>query len=80
MYVSPTVFSRDDALKNHVEDCIQINGKQAIKMPSKENNVSKFNNFHKQLPIPFVIYADLSHNRKILGCGKNKNYTQIKSM
>ena len=35
-----------------------FNGKQAIKMPNKDNNKLEFNNFHKQLPMPFVIYAD----------------------
>ena len=35
-----------------------INEKQAIKMPEKGNNTLKFNNFHKQLPVPFVIYVD----------------------
>ena len=27
-------------------------------MPKKGENTLKFNNFHKQLPVPFVIYAD----------------------
>ena len=35
-----------------------FNGKQAIEMPNKDNNKLEFNNFHKQLPMPFVIYAD----------------------
>ena len=35
-----------------------INEKQAIKMPEKGNNILKFNNFHKQLPVPFIIFAD----------------------
>ena len=35
-----------------------MNGEQAIKMPDKNNNILKFNNFHKQQPVPFVIYAD----------------------
>ena len=34
-----------------------VNGKQAIKMPNKVENV-QFNNYHKQLKVPFVIYAD----------------------
>ena len=35
-----------------------INGGQAIRMPQKENNALKFQNFHKQMPLPFVIDAD----------------------
>ena len=27
-------------------------------MPKQGENILKFNNFHKQLPVPFVIYAD----------------------
>ena len=51
-------FSSERVLNNHKENCIIINGKQAINMPKKGENVQKFNNFHKQLPVPFVIYAD----------------------
>ena len=50
-------FSLEDIFIRHKENCIIINGKQAIKMPEK-GSILKFNNFHKQLPIPFVIYAD----------------------
>ena len=51
-------FSSEKVLTNHKENCIQVNGTQAIKMPSKNDNILKFNNFHKQLQVPFVIYAD----------------------
>ena len=51
-------FSSERVLTDHKENCIQVNGTQAIKMPDKNNNILKFNNFHKQLPVPFVIYAD----------------------
>ena len=27
-------------------------------MPKRGENILKFNNFHKQLSVPFVIYAD----------------------
>ena len=37
-------------------------------MPSKDSKV-KFTNFHKQLPIPFVIYADFEAiTENIHGC------------
>ena len=45
-------------LVKHVKNCLTINGKQAIQMPEKGNNVLQFNNYHKQQPVPFVIYAN----------------------
>ena len=51
-------FSSEIVLSNHIKNCLTINGKQAINMPKKGENTLKFNNFHKQLPVPFVIYAD----------------------
>ena len=51
-----------------------MNGEQAIKMPDKNNNTLKFNNFHKQQPVPFVIYADFEAiTEKISGCQPNNN-------
>ena len=33
------------------------------------NNILKFNNFHKQLPVPFVIYADFEAiTKKVQSC------------
>ena len=51
-------FSSERVLTTHNDNCIQVNGTQAINMPTKDNNILKFNNFHKQQPVPFVIYAD----------------------
>ena len=31
-------------------------------MPKKGENTLKFDNFQKQLPVPFVIYADFEKN------------------
>lgn len=39
-------------------NCIIINSQQAIKLPDKDNNILKLQNFHKQMPVPLVIYAD----------------------
>ena len=72
-------FSSERVLSNHKENCIQVNGKQAVKMPDKDNNILKFNNFHKQQPVPFVIYADFEAiTEKIHGCQQdgNKSYTE----
>ena len=51
-------FSSERILANHANNCLTINGAQAINMPKQGENILKFNNFHKQLPVPFVIYAD----------------------
>ena len=51
-------FSSEEILSRHKTDCIVINEKQAIKMPEKGNNTLKFNNFYKQLPVPFLIHVD----------------------
>ena len=39
-------FSSEEVLNNHNNNCIQVNGTQAVKMPDKDNNILKFNNFH----------------------------------
>ena len=72
-------FSSERVLTDHKENCIQVNGTQAIKMPTKDDNILKFNNFHKQLPVPFVIYADFEAiTEKIHGCQPNndKSFTE----
>ena len=62
-------FSSERVLNNHKDNCIQVNGMQAVNMPDKKNNILKFNSFHKQQPVPFVIYADFEAiTEKILGC------------
>ena len=50
-------FSSERVLNNHKVDCIEINGKQSIKMPAPGSTVA-FKNYRRQLPAPFVIYAD----------------------
>ena len=62
-------FSSERILANHVNNCLTINGAQAINMPKQGENILKFNNFHKQLPVPFVIYADFEAiMKKVQGC------------
>ena len=48
-------FSSEDVLTNHKTNCMVINGEQAIKMPDKDNNILKFQNFHKQMQVLFLI-------------------------
>ena len=48
-------------------------------MPNEKNNVLKFENFHKQQAVPFVIYADFEAiTKKIHGCQpvEDKSYTE----
>ena len=71
-------FSREDVLTEHKNNCISINGVQAIKMPEKGDKVY-FKNHHKQLSVPFVIYADFEAiTEKVDSCQPNndKSYTE----
>ena len=48
-------------------------------MPGKDNNILKFNNYDRQLPTPFIIYADFEAlTEKIQGCHQdgNRSYTE----
>ena len=48
-------------------------------MPKKGENILKFNNFHKQLPVPFVIYADFEAiTKKVQGCKQSKEMEKEK--
>ena len=72
-------FSSEKILNNHKDNCIQINGTQAVKMPDKNNNILSFNNFHKKQPVPFVIYADFEAiTEKLTSCKPNddESYTE----
>ena len=62
-------FSSERILANHIKNCLTINGNQAINIPKKGENILKFNNFHKQWPVPFVIYANFEAiTKKVQGC------------
>ena len=72
-------FSSERVLANHVENCLTINGAQAINMPKQGENILKFNNFHKQLPVPFVIYADFEAiTKKVQGCEQSEEMKKDK--
>ena len=61
-------FSTDEILAKHKSNCMIINGEQAIRMP-KEGSLVQFQNYHKQMPVPFVIYADFEAiTEKVYGC------------
>ena len=50
-------FAREDLLLDHEPNC-RKNGPQNIKLPNEGNDVLYFKELHKQLKVPFVIYAD----------------------
>ena len=54
------------------KDCLSINGKQSAKL---EEGIIKFENYFKQIPVPFKIYADFECNLKSVKC-KGGFYTE----
>ena len=49
-------YTKEELLEKHIKYCSN-NQTVAVKMP-KPNTMLYFKNYHKQLPIPFVVYAD----------------------
>ena len=41
------------------EDCLSINGKQSVRV---EEGTIEFENYYKQIPVPFKTYADFECN------------------
>ena len=71
-------FSSEEILIEHGTDCLVINGKQGVKLKSE---TIKFENYFKQLPVPFKIYADFEFILKkvesdIIGLDANSSYTR----
>ena len=50
-------FIREDLLQEHEPHCSQ-HGPQRIELPDEENASLYFKDYHKQLKVPFTIYAD----------------------
>ena len=72
-------FSSESVLVKHANNCLTINGSQAINMPKQGENILKFNNFHKQLAVPFVIYADFEAiTNKVQGCEQSEEMKKDK--
>ncbi|XP_078379998.1 uncharacterized protein LOC144662941 [Oculina patagonica] len=78
-----TGFTRADLLENHEKHCNGMNGRPTrIEMPEEGKNTLSFQNHHKQMRAPYVIYADFEALvRKIQGCergpeSKQKSYTE----
>ena len=72
-------FSSESIFVKHTNNCLTISGKQAINMPKNGENILKFDNFHKQLPVPFVIYADFEAiTKKVQGCKQSEEMEKEK--
>ena len=72
-------FKSEIVLNNHTENCIIINGAQAIKMP-KADDMIYFKNYHKGLAAPFVIYANFEAiNEKVHGFQPNADKSHTES-
>ena len=70
-------FSSETLLIKHKEDCLSISGQQPINL---EKGTIEFNNYFKQLPVPFKIYADFDCNLKNVECYEGTYTKNIMSM
>ena len=61
-----TVYSVEEALLEHKEDCLIINGKQNVKL---KKDFITFEIYFKQIPVPFKIDSDIE-------CSSNSSYTR----
>ena len=52
-------FSSESVLIKDKENCLSINGKQSVKL---EKGIIEFENYFKQMQVPFKIYADFECN------------------
>ena len=71
-----THYTKYELLQKHIEYCSN-NETVSVKMPP-QNTMLGFKNYHKQLPIPFVVYADFECFTKPMNtCCPNpeKSYT-----
>ena len=73
-------FLSERILANCVNNCLMINSNQAINMPKQGENILRFNSFHKQLPVPFVIYTDFEAiTKKVQSCKQSEEMENEKN-
>ena len=58
-------FSRESVLIKHKENCLSINGKQSVKL---EKVINEFEDYFKQISLPFKIYAEFECNLRGVEC------------
>ena len=69
-----THFSKEHLFQKHIKYC-SSNEIVAVKTPPR-NTMLCFNNYHKQLPIPFVVYADFEcFTKPVNTCSPNPEYS-----
>ena len=56
-------LSKENVFIKHKEDCLSINGKQSVQL---EEGTIEFQNYFKQIPIPFKFMLTLSVIQKVL--------------
>ena len=76
-----TGFTSEEVLKNHQKYCNGVNGRPTrIEMPEEGKNKITFQSFHKQMKMPYIIYADFEAIlHKMKGCERppeNRSYTE----
>ena len=63
-------YTKEELLEKHIKYCSN-NQTVAVKMP-EPNTMLYFKNYHKQLPIPFVVYADFEcFTKPMNSCSSN---------
>ena len=68
-----THFTKKELLSKHIEYCLS-NETAVVKMPPRQTFL-KFENFNKQFPIPFVIYADFEcFTKPMSSCSPNHEH------
>ena len=69
-----THFTKYELLQKHISYC-STNETVSVRMPPK-NTMLCFNNYHKKLPIPFVVYADFEcFTKPVNTCSPNPEYS-----
>ena len=58
-------FSSESVLIKHKENCLSINGKQSVKL---KKGIIEFENYFKQIRVPFNIYVDVKCNLRGVEC------------
>ena len=56
-------FSSENVLVKYKENCLSINGKQSVKL---QKGITEFENYSKQIPFPFKIYADFECSLRLV--------------
>ena len=75
------VFSTEEILKHHINDCFKINGEQMIQMMSKEDSNVKFKKYEKISPW-FIQILEVFRSQKTMKSKiqMNLKQTNIKNM